>query len=116
MMKCQLCPLAGRDKDCLAITARNPRLCELIDPSCPQYHPGYVAIVSEGAAIAPAPVTPNPHHERLMLVWGCDYRSDLDECGCTRRSHCALRKGFFEREPFAVTLAECFQCVSDHAT
>jgi hypothetical protein len=50
--RCVRCPVDDKTS-CAAFLV--PRFCELIDPSCPQYEPGYLhVIVSESRPLRPA--------------------------------------------------------------
>jgi hypothetical protein len=106
------------------MTTRVERYCDLANPAHEAYRPGYAAMLcDEAPATSAAPVSAvlieppavpnNPHVERLLLVLGCDYRTDaLDECSCTARRHCSLGKGEFASEPYNVSLSRCLECVS----
>jgi hypothetical protein len=99
---------------------RMPEACDRTNPDGPKFDPRWVARVCEEATAAPETTegeaigdAPNPHLERLLLVLGCDYRTNaLDECGCMARRHCGLARGQFPAEPNAVSMSDCLRCVS----
>lgn len=116
MKRCNHCPLADSDRECVAETTRHSRYCELVDPSHPDYSPVYVGFVRDWAM----PAIPQGSQAsrdvalaaKLKAIEACPHRSDtLKECSCTGRKHCKAQKGSFPSEPWAVSLADCLRCV-----
>jgi len=102
--RCPRCPVPPAVR-CRGLDVR--RFCELIDPSCPQFDPGYLdVILSESYRTDAEPPRPSVA-ESVALVRGmkaCPYRSVVPNsgCGCGR---CGLRNGA------TVSHLECFPCL-----
>jgi len=106
--RCPRCPLPAEDPTrCRGEDVR--RFCELIDPSCPAYDPGYVGVIlAESRRLASEPVRPTPAESAALVraMRACPYRSaGSTGCGC---GHCGLRAGA------AVSHLECFACIKQH--
>ena len=86
-----------------------PRFCELIDPTCPQYDPGYRSVIvseSRRVASAPAPIPPAESLALVQLMKACPFRAaGTTGCGC---GHCGLRGGA------AVSHLDCFACIKQY--
>ena len=106
-MSCLRCPIADPTVRCRGLDV--PRFCELIDPACPQYDPGYIAVIEDQTyrrRSAPAPIPPAESADLTRRMKACLYRSaGATGCGCGR---CGLRGGA------AVSHRDCFQCLTQY--
>jgi hypothetical protein len=100
-VRCARCPVADGIR-CGGLDV--PRFCELIDPSCPHFNPGYRdVIVRESHRCAER--YPTALSVRLVrLMNACEFRSTDPTCGCTG-GRCGLRAGV------AVGHLDCFECI-----
>lgn len=63
-MCCEFCPSPEGER-CIGLSVR--RFCELIDPSCPEYNPGYRdVIVSEGIRARATNAAVEPETDDLL--------------------------------------------------
>ena len=94
---CDHCPLGGRACQGLEI----PRLCDLVDPSHPNYTPSYLAVLAPDR-IEYEP--PDPETTRLnSLMMACPHRS-RPACGCST--------GICAKLGREVVVYECHKCIN----
>jgi len=105
MVRCLRCPVLTPVR-CRGLDVR--RYCELIDPSCAQFDPGYLEVIlAESHRLASAlPVMPLAESAALVRrMNACPYRSASKDSGCGC-GQCGLRNGA------SVNHLDCFACLS----
>jgi len=110
--RCRRCPVAP-GSSCAGTSIA--RLCELVDPSHPDFNPSYLRLLGGDVASPSIVDAPSPSRRRgldetlalLRAMKGCPLRIERTDCGCGGLATCTIGKG----RAGVVHSGDCFDCL-----